>query len=88
MLKKDLALHILRQTDRCLKEKNKKVIGLRKDELGGQNGKKFVELRAKTYCYITENNEENKKEKGIKKCVIKRNLKFRDYKKLFKSNSN
>ena len=37
MLKQDLTLQILRQTDRPLpKGKNKKVIRLMKDELGGQ----------------------------------------------------
>ena len=31
--------------------KNKKVIGLFKDELGGKIMKEFVELRAKTWSY-------------------------------------
>ena len=52
-----------------------------KYELGGQIMKKFVGLRAKVYSYLKENNVEDKKAKGTKKCVIKRNLKFRDYKK-------
>ena len=46
MLKKDLTLQILKQTDRCLKEKNKKVIGLMRDDLEGQIMKEFVGLRA------------------------------------------
>ena len=33
------------------KGKNKKVIGLFKDELGGKIMKEFVELRAKTWSY-------------------------------------
>ena len=41
--------------------------------------KKFVGLRAKTYIYLKENNNENKKAKDTKKCVIKRKLKFQDY---------
>ena len=65
--------------------KNKKVIGLMKDELGGQIMKEFVGLRAKTYSYLKDNNDEDKKSKGTKKCVIKRNLKFRDYKKCLKA---
>ena len=62
------------------KGKNKKVIGLMKDELGGKIMKEFVGLRAKTYSYLKDNNDENKKAKGTKKCVIKRKLKFQDYK--------
>ena len=34
------------------KEKNKKVIGLMKDELGRKTMTKFVGLRAKTYSYL------------------------------------
>ena len=50
-----------------------------KDELGGQIMKKFVGLRPKTYSYLKENNDEGKKAKGTKKCVVKRKLKFVDY---------
>ena len=51
-----------------------------KDELGGQIMKQFVGLRAKTYNYLKDNNNEYKKAKGKKMCVIKRKLKFQDYK--------
>ena len=51
-----------------------------KDELGGQIMKKFVGLRAKTYSYLKDNNDKDKKAKGTKKCVIKRKLTFQDYK--------
>ena len=44
--------------------KNKKVTGLFKDELGGR----------------MDNNNEVKKSKGTKKCVIKRKLMFENYK--------
>ena len=37
-------------------------------------------LSGKTCTYLTENNNENKKAKGTKKCVIKRKLEFEDYK--------
>ena len=67
------------ETDRPLpKGKNKKVIGLMKDELGGQIMKEFVGLRAKTYSYLKDNNNKDKKAKGRKKCLIKRKLKFQD----------
>ena len=60
--------------------KNKKVIGLMKDELGGKIITEFVALRPKTYSYLTDDRKENKKAKGTKKCVIKRMIKFNDYK--------
>ena len=41
--------------------------------------KEFAGLRAKTYSHLKDNNED-KKSKGTKKCVIKRKLKFQDYK--------
>ena len=34
--------------------------------------KKFVGLRAKTYSYLKDNNNEDKKAKGTKKYVIKK----------------
>ena len=61
--------------------KNKKVIGLMKDELEGGIITEFVALRPKTYSYLTDDCKENKKAKGTKKCVIKRMIKFDDYKK-------
>ena len=41
--------------------------------------KESVGLRAKTYNYLKDNNDEDKKAKGTKKCAIKRKLKFQDY---------
>ena len=58
------------------KEKNKKGIELMKDELGEQITKEFVGLRAKTYSHLKSNNNEDRKSKGTKKCVMKRKLKF------------
>ena len=40
--------------------------------------KQFATLREKTYSYLTENN--NKDKKGTRKCFIKRKLKFQDCK--------
>ena len=50
--------------------------------LTGKNKKftEFVTLRPKTYSYLTDDCKEDKKAKGTKKCVIKRMLKFNDYK--------
>ena len=59
--------------------KNKKVIGLFKDELGGKIITEFVALKAKAYAYLMEDGSEHKKTKGTKKCVIKHELMFKDY---------
>ena len=61
--------------------KNKKVIGLMKDELGGKIITEFVILRPKTYSYLTDDGKEDKKAKGTKKCIIKNMIKVNDYKK-------
>ena len=57
--------------------KNKKVIGLMKDEIIIE----FIALRPKTYSYLTDNDKIDKNAKGTKKCIIKKMIKFDDYKK-------
>ena len=57
---------------------NKKVIGMFKDEAAGKIITKFVGLRAKNYAFILDG-EEHKKCKGIKKCVTKNDITFKDY---------
>ena len=59
--------------------KDKKVIGLMKDELGERVVTEFVTLRPKTYSHLTDDCKEDKKTKETKKCVIKRMVKFNDY---------
>ena len=39
----------MNQTEQCLKEKNKKIIGLLKNKLRGKIMAPFVRLRAKAY---------------------------------------
>ena len=51
-----------------------------KDELGGAIMTEFVALRSKLYSYRNIDGAEDKKCKGIKKCVVKRTLSFEDYK--------
>ena len=58
-------------------EKIKKINGLMKDELGEKVMAKVVGLRARTYRYLID---EHKKAKGTTKCIIKRKLKFENYK--------
>ena len=68
--------------------KKKKVLGKFKDEIGGTIMRKFVALRAKTYSFLIDeytdedyekNKIVNKKSKGTKKCVIKREILFNNY---------
>ena len=40
----------------------------------------FVGLRAKTYAYLMDDDSEHRKAKGTKKCAIKRELMFKNYK--------
>ena len=55
--------------------KNKKVIGLMKDELRGKIMAEFVALRLKNYAYLIDDDaSEVKKAKETKTCVIKENL--------------
>ena len=79
---------------------NKKVIGMFKDEAGGEIIAKFVGFRAKNYSYVYDyliglrsflflfgkDDSEQKKCKGIMKCVTKNNISFEDYKDCLFSN--
>ena len=51
-----------------------------KDELGGKVMKEFCTLRARTYTYLMDDDSENKKAKGVKRCIVKRRLMFENYK--------
>ena len=59
--------------------KNKKVIGRFKDELGGKIMTKFCALRAKAYAYKLDDDTEMRKAKGTKKCIVKREMTFKNY---------
>ena len=52
-----------------------------KDELGEKIITEFVTLRPKSYSSLTGDGKEDKKAKGTKKCVIKKMIRFNDYKK-------
>ena len=66
--------------------KNKKIIGLMKDELVGKIITEFITLGPKTYSFLTDDGKEDKKAKGTKKCVIKKMIMFNDYKKCLLNN--
>ena len=51
-----------------------------KDELRWKIMTEFATLKIKTYSYLTDGNDEDKKTKDTEKCAIKRKLKFKDYK--------
>ena len=75
-LEQDIIPQIMNQKNHYLKEKNKKVIGLMKDELVREVMREVAAWRPETYSYLTDDNDGNKKRKSIKMCFIKRNLKF------------
>ena len=50
--------------------KNEKVIGLMKDELGGKVMTEFVALIPKTYSYLMDDGNSDKKAKGTKKKFV------------------
>ena len=88
---KDIAMDVKERfdTSNCIYDRplpigvNKKIIGLMKDELGGGIITEFVALRPKAYLYITNDFTELQKAKGTKKCVVKKMLRFSDYKNCF-----
>ena len=65
---------------------NKKVIGKFKDEAAGVPICEFIGLRSKMYSYIKDNNKGGKTAKGIKKNVIKEDIKHEDYKDTLSNN--
>ncbi len=50
-----------------------------KDECGGKQIKKFIGLRSKLYSYEMDNGTQEKKCKGVKKCVIKNEITIADF---------
>ena len=70
-------------------DKNKKVMGLFKDEVGGKITEEFCVFRAKTGAYLINGYNDdyydkkkiiNKKAKATKNCVTERRLMFENYK--------
>ena len=68
--------------------KNKKVIDKFKDELGGKIMTEFCALTAKAYSFLLDDYNDgdyeknkiiNKKAKGTKKCIVKREITFKNF---------
>ena len=59
---------------------NKKIIGKFKDEACGIPITEFVGLKSKMYSYVKDNEKGGETAKGIKKNVIKNNIRHEDYK--------
>ena len=71
----------------CLKDnrplpigKNKKIIGMFKDEIGGKIMTEFCGHWAKSYASKLDDDTEHKKAKGTKKCIVKSEHMFENYK--------
>ena len=80
MLKEVLTLQLIDVNRALTKGKKNKVIGVMKDELVGKIMSEFIGLRAKAYSYLIDNNDEDKRAKNPKMCVMKRKIKLEDYK--------
>jgi hypothetical protein len=59
---------------------NKKVMGMMNDEAAGKIIEEFVGLRAKLSSFKMNEGKEEKKCKGVKKVVVKKNIKHEDFK--------
>ena len=82
-IKKDLDLFdtsAYPKDHKCYSEKNKKRLGVFKDETESIPIKEFVGLRAKCYAFVKQGDKTKKVAKGVPRTAIK-NLKFDNYKK-------
>ena len=66
---------------------NKKVIGKFKDEASGIPITEFVGLKSKMYSYIKDNGEGNKTAKGVKKNVIRNDMRHVNYNNVLMNNT-
>ena len=89
MMLKNGLIHLIIDTSRPIPiGENKKIPGLFKDELGGKIIIEVVAIRPKTYAYITDDSIEHKNAKGTKKCAIKWEIIFENYKDCLLNNKN
>jgi len=67
------------KSSKYFSDENKKVFGKFKDEAAGKVILDFVGLKSKMYSYTMVSGEEHKKAKGVKKNVVKNEIKHGDY---------
>ena len=65
--------------------KNKKVLGMMKDEACGRIIHEFVGLRAKLYSFTFHGGGGKQKAKGVKKKVVKQTITHEDFKRTLKT---
>ena len=75
MLREDLTHQAIKLTDHYSQQKNKKEIGLMKNELGWRIMTEIAFLRPKICRYLKGNGHVHKKAKGTNKCEIKQETK-------------
>jgi hypothetical protein len=63
----------------CYSEERKKQIGYMKDEYGGIPLRKFIGLRSKLYSVMPFDFNCSKRAKGVKKCIVEKEINFDDY---------
>ena len=80
MMLKDYLIDCLEDNRPLPIGKNKNLIGMFKDEIGGKITTEFCSLGAKSYAYKLDDDTEHKKAKRTKKCIVKRELLFENYK--------
>ena len=66
--------------DKLYSNENKKVLGKMKDEGGGVPVAEFVALKAKMYSIMMGDEKNVKKAKGVKRCVVKKEINNEQYK--------
>ena len=71
---------IIQKTANFLTQENEKVIGKFKDEAAGMPIVEFIGIRSKMYSYVKDNGKNEKKAKGVRKYVIKKNITHENYK--------
>jgi hypothetical protein len=65
--------------------RNARVPGKFKDEYPGVQIEKFVGLRSKCYAFKTAQGNEEKRAKGVKKDVVKKNIRMEDYERVLET---